>query len=194
MKWMSGVLGLLLVVGCGAEDQEAAPMMQEAQNNGGDPCQGARCVGAPAPSWSLEDVQPQSARFGQSYGLEVFEGQVVLVALLASWCPYCQQQAELLEGMLAELRAEGLEVEFVTLNAANAADTQENLLALCSFPLLQDTEEASAWGKHEGSKDDLFVYRPDGTLHLYMSRQQYNTSLATPEGYALVKETLREAR
>lgn len=34
------------------------------------------------PTWSLEDVQPQSARFGQKYGLEVFSGETIVVTLV----------------------------------------------------------------------------------------------------------------
>jgi thiol-disulfide isomerase/thioredoxin len=166
---------------------------QGANNQEPESCEGVRCPGAAAPMWSLEDFQPRSGRFGQSYGLEVFEGKVVLVAMLASWCPYCQQQAELMEGLRDALRDEGLDVEFVAVNAANASDTQENFVELCSFPLLQDTEEDGVWGLHESGKDDFLIYRPDGTLHLYMTRQEYNTSLATEEGYALVRDKLREA-
>lgn len=183
--------------GCGdSSEEEPATQMQDEQGGMGDQgesCEGVRCPGAQAPSWSLEDFQPQSERFGESYGLEAFEGKVVLVAMLASWCPYCQQQAGLMEGLRQELRQEGLEVEFVAVNAANAADTQENFVELCSFPLFQDTEADGVWGLHESAKDDFLIYRPDGTLHLYMSRQGYNTSLATEEGYALVRQELRAA-
>lgn len=42
-------------------------------------------VGGPVamyPGWQLEDVQPQSARFGQTYGLSAFSGRPVVVVLL----------------------------------------------------------------------------------------------------------------
>lgn len=34
------------------------------------------------PPWTLEDVQPQSARFGQNYGLSEFAGRPVVAVLL----------------------------------------------------------------------------------------------------------------
>lgn len=34
------------------------------------------------PTWRLEDLQPQSPRAGQIYGLDTFSGKTVVVALL----------------------------------------------------------------------------------------------------------------
>jgi hypothetical protein len=34
------------------------------------------------PTWALEDVQPESPRAGQTYGLDAFAGKTVVVALL----------------------------------------------------------------------------------------------------------------
>ena len=34
------------------------------------------------PPWTLEDVQPQSARFGQTYGLSEFAGRPIVAVLL----------------------------------------------------------------------------------------------------------------
>jgi hypothetical protein len=34
------------------------------------------------PVWTLEDVQPASPRAGQTYGLDTFGGQIVVVTLL----------------------------------------------------------------------------------------------------------------
>ena len=41
--------------------------------------------GAQAPSWQLEDFQPKSVGYQDTYGMEAFEGKVTVVALLASW-------------------------------------------------------------------------------------------------------------
>jgi hypothetical protein len=61
-----------LVIGCGG------PAI-----TGGDPPD----VDAPPPTgglptWRLEDVNPASPRVGQTYGLDTFSGQVVVVTLL----------------------------------------------------------------------------------------------------------------
>jgi len=34
------------------------------------------------PTWKLEDIQPQSPRFGQTYGLDTFAGRIVAVTLV----------------------------------------------------------------------------------------------------------------
>jgi hypothetical protein len=44
-------------------------------------------VDAPAsvsmlPTWALEDLQPASPRVGQTYGLDVFTGRIIVVSLL----------------------------------------------------------------------------------------------------------------
>jgi hypothetical protein len=44
---------------------------------GGD----ARSTGA-LPAWQLEDVQPQSPRTGQTYGLDTFANKIVVAVLL----------------------------------------------------------------------------------------------------------------
>ena len=90
-----------------------------------DPCEdgyGPTCKGSTWPEWALEDFQPNSSRFEQSYGLNQFEGSVTLMSLHAAWCSYCRTQAMYLDQMLKELRAEGYDVEFVTVNKINAAE------------------------------------------------------------------------
>lgn len=34
------------------------------------------------PSWSLEDIQPKSPRFGETYGLNAFPEQILVVVLV----------------------------------------------------------------------------------------------------------------
>lgn len=34
------------------------------------------------PAWKLEDIQPQSPRVGQTYGLDTFSGKIVAVTLV----------------------------------------------------------------------------------------------------------------
>ena len=49
------------------------------------PCEGVNCPGNQAPSWALEDFQPQSPWFTLTYGLEQFAGKVTVMVLLAGW-------------------------------------------------------------------------------------------------------------
>lgn len=43
------------------------------------------CPGAAAPAFALFDFQPQSCGFQATYGLDLFQNHVTLVALLAAW-------------------------------------------------------------------------------------------------------------
>ena len=60
-----------------------APRMREPLPDGGAEC--PTCIGAAAPAWQLGDFQTKSCGFGGTYGLEVFRGKVVLLALWAGW-------------------------------------------------------------------------------------------------------------
>jgi thiol-disulfide isomerase/thioredoxin len=106
----------------------------------------------------LEDFQPNSIGFGDSYGLSSFEGKVTLVALLAGWCSYCRKQALHLETLSRELLDERYDINIIAINKDNAAspDHQRALLYIlnpenqiqktgagdpvyrCTFPLFQD--------------------------------------------------------
>lgn len=146
------------------------------------------------PTWQLEDVQPDSERFGQTYGLDVFDGKVVFVAYLVGWCPYCQAQTTKLEQMREELAAEGVEVAFVTVHGASAnnAEDQEALTSRCSFPILQDTDDAGVWSTSGGGKDDFFIYGPDGTQLAYLQPSD-GTNLNDADQYASLKARLVDA-
>lgn len=146
------------------------------------------------PTWQLEDIQPDSPRFGQTYGLDVFEGRVVFVAYLVGWCPYCQSQTSKLEELRLELEGEGVDVAFVTVHgtSANNADDQEALTSRCSFPILQDTEDVGAWDASGGGKDDFTIYGPTGEVLAYLPPSS-GTNLGDADDYAALKARLVEA-
>ena len=72
----------------------------------GDPITGPTSPGALKPTWTLEDVQPQSCGANQTYGLDAFDGKPLMVVLLWGGCGFCQSQAEKLQQMHYELRAQ----------------------------------------------------------------------------------------
>lgn len=149
-----------------------------------------------APVWALEDFQPRSCGYEQTYGMSTFEGQVTVVALLAGWCGFCQAQAEKMEQLRIELGAEGVDVMMVAVNGtdANTPDYQANLTDRCSFPLFQDTEAADAWGLHGGTKDDIYVYNSDGSLAVALPYGEgVETNLSSEEGYANLRQAILDA-
>ena len=95
--------------------------------------------------------------------------------------------------MRLELLDEGYEVNFVAINKADAVDDQAELTSRCSFPLLQDLDDIDAWGvHHEGVKDDIYIYRADGTLADFLPTEDpdRSTDLSTDEGYANLKNAI----
>ncbi len=147
------------------------------------------------PEWELEDIQPQSERFGQTYGLDAFQGKPVFVAFLVGWCGYCRSQALELE----KLRTDPMfsDVTFVVVHGASA-NTAEDKKAILETEdgqprhgmiVFQDTEAINAWGQHGGAKDDFYIYAADGSLSSYLEGGQ-QTNLTTPEGLAFVREAL----
>jgi hypothetical protein len=152
------------------------------------------CTDAPTPTWRLADFQDNSCGSGQTYGLESFSGTATLVALFNAGCGYCQSQARNLERMRLELDVMGVDAHFSAINGAPYAVHQDRMLDLCAFPFFQDTEMDDAMGGMNGSIYDIFVYRPDGTLHVFLDNAgNIDTYMAEEAGYENVKEALLSA-
>ena len=119
-----------------------------------------------------------------------------------------------MEQMLGELRAEGYEVEFITVNKIDAADEgyqqamiyqlgEQNEIQYdaegepiyrCTYPLVQDIEAVNAWELHAGKKDDFYTYGTDAKLARYLpsGSDTLSTRLSTAEGYNNLKGALVE--
>ncbi|KIG14243.1 Multiple EGF-like-domain protein 3 precursor [Enhygromyxa salina] len=138
---------------------------------------------SPGSTWAyfeLEDFQPQSCNFGQTYSLETFKGRVTLFTLMRSTCEICQGTLEKLEQMQAQLTLKGHEVWFVALNQDGYADTQQEFIDRASFPLVQDTAQANAWGLMNEiglGTDDIYIYDSNGVLHSYFNYADANPSI-----------------
>jgi peroxiredoxin len=145
----------------------------------------------PGSTWAyfeLEDFQPQSCNDGQSYSLETFKGRVTLFTLMRATCTICQATLEKLEQMHTQLTLEGYEVWFVALNQDGYADAQQEFIDRASFPLVQDTAQANAWGLMNEvglGTDDIYIYDASGVLHSYFNYADANPNidLDTQDGW-----------
>ena len=91
--------------------------------------------------------------------------------------------------MKAELSGLGHDINFVGVNVTTGLDYQGTLLNVCSFPFLQDTGAVDAFGTMGGVKDDIYVYRADGTLAIFLKNGgNVNINLSTGEGYSNVRD------
>ena len=153
-----------------------------------------RKIGSQWPSWELIDFQPKSLKHNQTYGLDQFRGRVTLVALLATWCPYCQRQIEKMEQLQKELSDNKIEVNFAVINIQSGKDSQEEFISRCSFPLFQDTKEIDAFSKHQGGKDDFYIYNERGELTDYFQfLDERNSDLTDSIGYENVKRAILQS-
>ncbi len=144
----------------------------------------APVLGAAAPAFALTDFQPQSCGFGATYGLQAASGKVTVVALFAGWCSYCVAQSGKLEQMRLELQKAGYDLQFITVNKADAVANQEALVDQCAFALLQDTDAVNAYARLGANKDDFLIFGRDGRLFDYLpSDGQRITNLSVHEGY-----------
>jgi hypothetical protein len=175
-SFLSG-LGLVCVtVGCGSS--EPAP---------NEP-------GAQQPRFQLQDFQPQSARFGETYGLEEFHGSVLVLPLYAGWCNTCVGCADILNDVYKQWQDEGLNVRVAAINPINALHNQKSLIEACDFPLLQDTEQQNAWDALLGTKDDNYFYTPAGVLSTFIDfKEDLNEMIVSEAGKALFRKAIVDA-
>lgn len=113
------------------------------------------------PSWQREDIQPQSPRRGEVYGLEAFRGRTVVAVLLEGFCTFCRSNVVVAEQLQTTLRAEGRDVEIVVLSDANASDFSGRT----RLRLFRDGEPGRpAWRemRPSPSKHDTFVFNAAG--------------------------------
>ena len=143
-------------------------------------------LGAPLPSWTLQDLQPQSCGFERFYGLEAFRGTPVVAVLLWAGCGFCQKQAEKLQEMQFELKAMGLAVHFVIIDQANPNPPIELLTERCDFPIFQDLEQVDVWGLLDGKKDDFFFIDSEGILRNFIPSTE-DINLSTDSGYQNIR-------
>ena len=80
-------------------------------------CEGgaaSQCVCADLPTWQLQDVNQNSERFMETFGLEAFEGKVTVVSMYKINCAFCAQQMGYLQVLKDQLASEGFDVAFAT--------------------------------------------------------------------------------
>lgn len=150
------------------------------------------CIGQPAANWEAYDFQPLSCGYGQKYGPKDFVGKPTVVVHLAGWCAYCQQQITKLEKLRIELARDGLDLNFVVVNAKNA-DTDKDrkqMVERCSFPVFQDHPDFGIWDRNGGGKDDMYIYDAKGTLVEYLPHNTATTNLSDDKVYESIRVKL----
>ncbi|MFM2160905.1 MAG: AhpC/TSA family [Pseudomonadota bacterium] len=103
-------------------------------------------VGDVAPDFSLLDVNPASASYGEALGPSSFEGRVVLWYFGHANCGYCAAQFGVLDQIADDLAATGVDLPILGVNAAGLEDSNDAFTAGRVLPWLQDVATTDAWG------------------------------------------------
>ena len=99
-----------------------------------------------------------------------------------------------LEKLKLEFEADRVKVNIITINIASAQSNQHEFTSRCSFPLFQDTDLENAFGQHQGSKDDYYMYNErDELSDFFPIVGDRESDLASPEGYANIKQAILDA-
>ncbi len=101
-----------------------------------------------------------------------------------------------MEQMHEELAAEGYDIYVLAINdhTAESEVYQQKLIDECTYPLLQDTEDAGVWGLMNGGKDDFYIYDAKGYLWLHLPFVgEIDTNLSEEASYEVVKQLIKDA-
>ncbi|MBI5610255.1 MAG: hypothetical protein HY902_15365 [Deltaproteobacteria bacterium] len=101
----------------------------------------------------------------------------------------------MLDRMRSDLKNQGVDAWFVTINKSDAVANQAALLSRCDFPVLQDSDAVQAWtAVFGGYKDDIYIYDSDGKLFKYLPfGGAQDTTLSNPDTYAAIKQLVIQA-
>lgn len=169
-----------LLVGCAAETTSEKPVTQEEAEAELPPQQQKSDAPAPSspsapsdpsgtpassstqfelPAWMRQDVQPKSARYQQTYGLEAFRGKAMVVVLLEGYCPFCQSNSTLAQQLDDELKAEGYDAQVLVLADGYGSEFTSKV----ALPIFNDPDK-SAWKQMRPNayKHDTYVFAPNG--------------------------------
>jgi thiol-disulfide isomerase/thioredoxin len=99
------------------------------------------------PQWELKDINPGSAGYNTTYGLDAFKGKKVVVALVSDWCSSCLAQAELMQKMQDEAKAKGSDTVMMVINDKQSSKPSALTSKVKDIPVFQDVGGVDAWTK-----------------------------------------------
>lgn len=100
------------------------------------------------PKWELKDINPGSAGYNTTYGLDAFKGKKVVVALVSDWCNSCRSQTQLMQKMQDEANASGhSDTVMVMINDKQKSDPSQLTKLAKDIPIFQDVAGVDAWVK-----------------------------------------------
>lgn len=130
------------------------------------------------PKWELPDINPGSAGYNTTYGLDAFKGKKVVVALVSDWCNSCRSQAQLMQTLQDKANATGHgDTVMIVINDKQKSNPADILKMVKTIPVFQDDATVDAWakmneahaGKFKGSeiRNSGYGYAKNGAPLMY---------------------------
>ncbi|MAE64422.1 MAG: hypothetical protein CMJ18_09145 [Phycisphaeraceae bacterium] len=152
----------------------------------------------PLADFSLEDLNPASATFGQNVGPAFYDGDVSGYYFTRAACGICQHRFDVLNDLSLELESEGItDVRIIGINGpAWAGDDLAGMLAGRVLPFVQDDAQQNVWANWNADWRDVFILDRAGQLANRINLTGFNPDPGVNQGqnYALLKSMFLDAR
>jgi len=94
-------------------------------------------------------ARPKTVTLGDLTGAQVilpdtYDGKVAILHFWASWCPACLREIEALESLVGEYRARGVAPVSINVGETKATVTEALRYRKVTYPVLLDTDSATA--------------------------------------------------
>jgi len=158
---MAADAGRVLDARTGLEVPQAGilPSVPEAPPPPDDPADACAITPAPAPDFTLEDVNPSSSTYGTQVPRTAAAGHVTLLYIALPSCAHCQADVDDL-GELVDIMGTAWDEVSVRVLALNAAhDSIPDLAEGHDLPILLDTDEANVEDQYGAER--WFIYLLD---------------------------------
>ena len=128
-------------------------------------------------NYSLEDINPSSASFGQAIGTSYFEDHVTLHYFGYFTWGTCTNRFGQLNNLYASLKSQGYNVELIGISNGSAGSSSSgNWTSNNDSPICIDSTNQAVWNAWGASQRDLYVLDLEGNLVL-----QQNITTGLPD-------------
>ncbi len=147
---------------------------------------------AQVPDFSLEDVNPSSATYGETVSRDGLAGKAVLLYFALSTCGHCQTQVGQLQALWEANRERWADTTALVIVAleGGAEDVAELTNRVEDLPVLLDTAEAKVEDDYGADRWYTYLLTPEGGLHTL----HYSVNLADEAELARLLTQLEAAR